>query len=75
MFGSSLMAEDRKILIVLAGDLSGIKKLASYLKGVIARETITVSDKSEKAALLKIIGMISKGLAKGYYMLPRGENP
>ncbi|KAE8329080.1 hypothetical protein BDV39DRAFT_203341 [Aspergillus sergii] len=33
MLGSSLMAEDRKILIVLAGDLSGIKKLASYLKG------------------------------------------
>lgn len=56
MFGSSPMAEDRKILIVLAGDLSGIKKLASYLKGVIARETITVSDKSEKAALLKIMG-------------------
>ncbi|PIG84046.1 hypothetical protein AARAC_004432 [Aspergillus arachidicola] len=55
VFGSSLMAEDRKILIVLAGDLPGIKKLASYLKGVIAREAITVSDKSEKAALLKII--------------------
>ncbi|KAK6814937.1 hypothetical protein RU639_009839 [Aspergillus parasiticus] len=56
VFGSSLMAEERRILIVLAGDLSGIKKLASYLKGVIARETITVSDKSEKVALLKIIG-------------------
>ncbi|BCR87544.1 NAD(P)-dependent oxidoreductase [Aspergillus chevalieri] len=56
VFGSSPMAEDGKILIVLAGDLSGIKKLASYLKGVIARETITVSDKSEKAALLKIMG-------------------
>ncbi|KAE8414954.1 NAD binding domain of 6-phosphogluconate dehydrogenase-domain-containing protein [Aspergillus pseudocaelatus] len=56
VFGSSPMAEDRKILIVLAGDLSGIKELAPYLKGVIARETITVSDKSEKAALLKIMG-------------------
>lgn len=58
MFGATPVAQAGKLLIAVSGPRPAVEVVSPYLKGVLARDVLVVSEIPEKAVLLKTIGSV-----------------
>ncbi|KAI1480882.1 NAD(P)-binding protein [Daldinia eschscholtzii] len=56
VFGATPVAEAGQLLVAFGGSTAVYEKISPFLKGVIAREVLLVSEEPEKATLLKTTG-------------------
>ncbi|KAJ5206955.1 hypothetical protein N7472_003403 [Penicillium cf. griseofulvum] len=56
VFGATPAAESGTVLMAMGGPSQAINEITPFVKGVIAREVMIVSDQPEKATLLKTLG-------------------